>query len=216
MSAVDIAHRAAQVGLRERVGSGLGALLANLPEPESQAAMEAYSRAALPLVAGGQRSAAMLALAYMERVAPGRGASLERALRGVQVDAEAPVVRSPVLRLWGLLADGADPSEATAASASYADALASGDLQVAERSGLMEGASASGREVIGWRKQLAGSACEWCRLVGFERVYNSAETVPFHDRDSCGVAPVLGAESERRAGVGTVLRRELAAPDPRR
>ena len=161
--------------------------------------MEIYVRAAVPIVGGGQQAAARLALAYMGQVAPGRGASLERATRGVLVTAESPVARSPILRVWGALAEGVELPDALAQGGSYAGALASGDLQVAERSGLTEGARATGREITGWRKQLSADPCPWCVKVGAERVYNSAESVPFHERDSCGVSPVLEEETIRIA-----------------
>lgn len=207
MANADERHRLAQTRLSENVRARLAALILALPNPTEQAAMDAYVRAAVPIVGGGQRLAATLALSYMRDVTAARAGSVARATEGVLVTAESPVARSPILRVWGALADGVALAEALDMGGSYAGALASGDLQIAERSGLTEGARASGREITGWRKQLSFSACKWCRKVGAERVYNSAETVPFHDRDHCGVAPILAEETETIATGYRVLRR---------
>lgn len=192
--AQDRRHRQAQHRLAQAVSSALGAVLVSLEEPESQEAMDRYSSEALLIVGGGQRKAAGFALAYVAGLSrpSGRGLppSVERALEGKAVGSESPVVRSPVLHLWGRLAEGEELPLARQSAASYAGGLASGDLQTAERGGLEEGARAGERPLKGWSKELSAGACEWCREVA-RQVYRSSDSVPFHQRDRCAVAPVF-------------------------
>jgi hypothetical protein len=196
-TAVDRAHRRAQRQLGVVVERRLRGLIAGLPEPEAQSAMTLYNRTATPLVAGAQMQSASLAIAYVGRRAkPRRAPSIGRALRGVAIDAASPVATSPILRLWGLVEQGATVSEAQLAAASYAWGLASNDLAVAERGGLEEGGAVAGERVIGWRKEVDPSCCDWCQLVADERIYSSADSVPFHERDQCSVAPVFESEGE--------------------
>jgi hypothetical protein len=202
VSRADTLHRTAQERLAAETARRLAALIGALPEPGEQAAMDAYAPAAARVVAGGQHKAATLGMAYVGRLAPrapGKAApTAERALAGVLVDETSPVARSPVLRMWKRLGEGVDVTEAKREAASYAEELGSNDLQVAERGGLQEAARASGRKIKGWRKVLSSSPCEWCRSVagaegssGQSGRYHQADSVPFHERDQCGVAPVF-------------------------
>jgi hypothetical protein len=192
----DVVHRRAQLALADRVSLALANLIASLPDPESQDAIELYAPSAARIVAGGQERAARFSIAYVAQLAARSSVksppTTERALASVLVSSESPVARSPILRLWGLRADGEALDEATRRASSYAGELATGDLQVAQRAGLEEGARASAKNVRGWRKELSADACEWCRKIasGGGR-YRSAETVPFHARDHCSVAPVF-------------------------
>lgn len=156
--------------------------------------MDAYNRAAAPVVAGGQHRAAQLAVAYIATQAQPRSTpALGVALRDLIVTRASPVTRSPILRLWSLIDDGHAVAEAQGAAGSYAEALASNDLQVAERAGLNEGARVAGERVVGWRKALDPGCCAWCQRLAVG-TYRSAESVPFHERDRCSVAPILKGE----------------------
>jgi hypothetical protein len=197
VAAADRAHRRAQTRLADQLQAALAALIGALPEPRAQTAMELYNRQAVRLVGGGQRRAAQLALAYVGRLVaadPGKApASVGRALAEVAIDGESPVARSPVLRLWSLIDAGERVDQAREAAGSYAGALATGDLQAAERAALAEGARAGEREPIGWTKELSGDACDWCQSVAAD-VYRSPDEVPFHERDRCSVAPIFDRE----------------------
>jgi hypothetical protein len=198
-AADDRKHRRAQERLARETARRLSALIVALPDPEADDALELYGPQAARVVGGGQERSASFAIAYVSKNAPrARGkspASVQRALTDVLVTEESPVARSPVLRLKSSLADGTELSIAQQEAASYAEALSSGDLQAAERGGLSEAARASGRRIHGWRKVLSSSPCEWCsRVASTTGRYKSPETVPFHERDRCGVAPVFESE----------------------
>ena len=195
--AADQVHRRAQVRLAEVTAARLKAVLERLPDPTGQEAMDDYNRAAVPIVAGGQTRAAQVAVGYIATLAaPTRTPSVARAVRGVLVDKDAPVARSPVLRLWKLVEEGSAIADAVTAAGSYAEALASNDLQAAQHAGLEEGASSAGQRIVGWMKELDPECCDWCRLVGEERVYYRADTVSSHERDKCSVRPVFEGEEE--------------------
>jgi hypothetical protein len=185
-------------------------VLARLPlGAEAPDPVTSYGTAALPLVQGSQRQALALAAAYatsaarVRRIERGQAAGpvvtrsidLAAALAPVLATASSASVRSPALRLLGKLAEDVPEAEARATAAGYADQLALGDLQTAQRAGLTAGAEASGARVIGYRKQLHASACAWCQRVGSRSGrYKRADSVPFHSGDRCGVAVVYAGE----------------------
>ena len=195
-------HRRVQRRLDDVTGAKLAAMIAVLDDPTSQEGMDAYNVASARVVGGAQHRSARLALAYMaSRRAFADTPDVARALAPVLVTRESPVTRSPILRVMGLVGEGTAVAEAVAQAGAYARTLVSNDLQVAERAGLGEGARVSGEEIVGWRKNLAPGACEWCRKVsgassagGRLRVYSSPDRVPFHAHDSCSVEPVFAGE----------------------
>lgn len=174
-------------------------LLLRLPEPSTDEAFALYERESARLVGGAQRLSATLAMAYVAQLSPPRDTTppptAERALEGVAVTAASPVTRSPVLRLLARLKEGEEETLARRSAGSYAGELGSGDVQAAERGGLDEAARAGTRRIVGWRKELSPEPCPWCVTIasGGGR-YRRADTVPFHSRDRCGVAPVFADE----------------------
>jgi hypothetical protein len=193
----DRKHRLAQERLADATSRKLSALIFALDDPEADDAIERYAPVAARVVSGGQHRSARFALAYLATTAtraPGKSPpSVTRALDGVLVDESFPVARSPILRLKKRLADGDELALARQSASSYAEELATGDLQAAERGGLDEAARASGKKIRGWRKVLSSEPCDWCRTIASDTTgrYRSAETVPFHARDHCSVAPVF-------------------------
>lgn len=171
-------------------------LLVRLPDPSTDAAFELYAREAARLVGGAQRRSATFAMAYVAQLSPPSSVleppSPERALAGVAVTTSSPVARSPVLRLLARLKEGDAEPLARQAAGSYAGELGTGDLHAATRGGLDEGARAGTRQIRGWRKELGPEPCPWCVTIasGGGR-YHRADTVPFHPRDHCSVAPVF-------------------------
>jgi hypothetical protein len=196
VAALDERHRDRQQELSVRLARSLGLLVATW-ETLSQDELEGYVAAAYPRVAGGQRQAARLAAGYGLTLTrrpgvPTSATDLAGALResAVEVTAESRSLVAPPLRARHLVAEGATLLEAKADAAEYAGQLSGLDLQAAQRVGLEEGVTAGGARVVGYRKQLAGGACDWCRETS-ATVYGSAEAVPFHRNDACSVAPVL-------------------------
>ena len=199
MAAQDRRHRFVQERLQDALQTALMGLLLRLPDPSTEQAFERYAREALRLVGGAQHRSAMFAMAYVAQMSPlrdtGTPPTPERALDGKLVTAVSPVTRSPVLRLLARLKDGEEELLARQSAGSYAGELGSGDLHAAERGGLDEAARAGARRITGWRKELSVDPCPWCVTIaqGGGR-YRRAETVPFHPRDRCGVAPVFADE----------------------
>jgi hypothetical protein len=188
-----------QERLSTALEGALMALLMRLPEPSTEQAFALYEREAVRLVGGAQRRSATFAMAYVAQLSPPSPVleppTADRALEGVAVTAASPVARSPVLRLLARLKDGDDESVARRAAGSYAGELGTGDVQAAERGGLDEAARVGTRRLVGWRKELSPEPCEWCVMIasGGGR-YRRADTVPFHPRDHCSVAPVFADE----------------------
>jgi hypothetical protein len=176
-------------------------MLLGLQDPGTDEAATAYATAAARYVGGGQRRSAQLAIGYLNVLSPppagAQPASVDRALHGTLVGLDSPVATSPLLRLLARLADGDEELVARQAAGSYAGALATGDMQAAQRGGLAEGARVGGRKVRGWRKELSADPCEWCiNIASGGGRYRHPDTVPFHQRDHCGVAPVFADQEE--------------------
>jgi hypothetical protein len=192
----DRRHRLAQERLAAALEQALMLVLMRLPDPSTEQAFALYARQAMRLVGGAQRRSATFAIAYLTQLSPpARGAepaTVARALEGVAVGAESPVTRSPVLRLLARLNEGDEEPLARRAAGSYAGELGTGDVHAAMRGGLDEAARAGQRKIRGWRKDLSAEPCAWCITIaaGGGR-YHRADTVPFHPRDHCGVAPVF-------------------------
>lgn len=194
MAALDRRHRRAQDRLGQTVQAALMGALGGLPDPGSDTSKAVYAAFAVRMVGGAQRRSADLAIGYLAQLSPPSGApaSVGRALAGVTVTSQSPVATSPILRLLSRLAEGDEESVARRAAGSYAGALGSGDVHAAERGGLSEGARAGTRPVRGWRKELGPGACDWCvEIASSGGRYGAPESVPFHERDHCGVAPVF-------------------------
>ena len=141
------------------------------------------------LVSAGQVMSARLAMAFLGatwRVAP-PAVDPARALAPVLVTAETPSATSPIIRVRTRLAEGDPWPAALTVAASYGAGLAIGDVQAAMRRGLDATAEAHRRRVR-WAKDLSASACEWCQDVATQ-TYGSADAVPFHPGDTCGVVP---------------------------
>lgn len=190
MARADLDHHRAQQRLQQLTRAAVNALLLRITLDRSEQVRDAYALQNSRLIAGGQHQAVMFAFAYIAAyAAPQTPPEPARALDGRLVTPETPSALVGLLRLWALLDQDTPEFEARQAAGSYAGGLASGDVLSAQRGGLDEAARVSGRRVR-WRKQLSPDACEWCRTIaaGGAR-YHAADTVPFHLRDRCTVAP---------------------------
>lgn len=195
-------NRSGQRQLANDVAATLSQTLARLPDLSDES-LDHYVKRAYPVLVGGQRASANLAAAYSvalarlerPRAPTSSEVDLVAAMRSadVLVTPESRSLPAPVLRARALVADGQTRAQGLTAASSYAGALASNDLQAAQRVGLQEGAATMSLGVVGYRKDLDADACEWCAEVANE-VYGNADAVPFHDRDRCAVSPVLEGE----------------------
>jgi hypothetical protein len=192
----DEIHRRAQHTLRATTGATVAGMLAQITLERSPQIRDWYAAGTARLVAGGQRAAGTLAVAYIRAILPlVAPVDLDAALALVLMTSESPGAFVGLLRLWRLLDEGLDELRAREQAGSYAATLAMGNMNAAQRAGLGEGARATGRAVK-WRKVAAPGACEWCQLIasGGAR-YSEPGRVPFHTfgRDRCGVAPEFAA-----------------------
>jgi hypothetical protein len=183
----------------EHTQAQLRQLIAELPNPQEQAAMDAYNQLATRVVAGAQTTSARTAMGYLAYLLPAdqpQTVSVERALRGVAVTPKSAVTRSPMLRLWWLLEQGAELEAARVEAGNYAAELATDDLHAAQRGGLDESARSRGDQIDGWRLENNPGACDWCVMVA-PGPFKSADRVPFHAHCRCTPAPIItGAEPE--------------------
>ena len=195
-TALDRSHRARQLVLRQQTGNQLGRLLASLPSFD-QAGVEAYHEPALVAVTAGQRAAATTAAGYaglrVPRPRPRRPVDVDAALArsGLLVTPDSPSVVAPAVHGMALVSQGLTFAAALQAAQSMAYALSSMDMQSALGVGLEEGTSAAGGRITGYRKELSPDACAMCQESDGV-IYESADDVPFHERDTCSVAPVYG------------------------
>jgi len=188
--ALDDTHRRAQRALQDRTGTAVAGLLAAITLERSQQIRDAYATANSRLIAGGQQSAARLALAYIAAYAPPTTPpDLVTALAGTLITPDSPGAFVGLLRLWSLLDQDVPEPQARQQAGSYSANLSGGDLQAAQRAGLDEAARAAGRRPR-WRKDPSPTACAWCQTIasGGAR-YHSADSVPFHQSDHCSVSP---------------------------
>lgn len=197
MSRLGETHRVRQLALREELARRLGVLLGRVVDT-SDTDVAGYIAAAHPLVEGGQRAAASFSAAYGEAGARRASRSSRRrpldvagalGRSGVLVTPSSPSIAAPVLRAMHLSATGTPLVAAVAQAASYAYGLSSNDLQAASSVGMQEGVEASGSRILGYSKDTAPGCCEWCGSWEGE-VFDTADAVPFHARDTCSVAPV--------------------------
>ena len=189
-------HRLAQNRLLDATAALLDVRLRRLEDlGDEQAAL--YVADAVPVVARGQQRAAELAAGYVRVIATSDPERRQRPLElePELVTPETPWMLSPIIRARRELAvtelEGPDAwTAALGIAVAKMRGYVSGDLATAQRHGLERGADASGLRVRGYRKQLSGTACSWCRDVS-QTVYALPSNVPFHERDACSVAPVL-------------------------
>jgi len=191
MSRLDRLHRQAQARLQRSTGRHVASVLGAITlDSRAPVVRDTYARATAGIIAGGQRAAGQLALAYMAVHAPPvTRPDLTRALQGTLITPESPGAIVGLLRLWSLVDQEVDPVTARVEAGSFAANLAEGDLQAAKRAGLDEAERAgdvSGR----WYLEPGPNACDWCQQIADTGArYLDADTVPFHN--SCDCAPAF-------------------------
>lgn len=114
------------------------------------------------------------------------------------VPARSPDPREPFTAMWRAMKEGQSFDEALQVGQSAASQAITSHLNQASRQTGDQWAKASGAKVVGWRRVLDGSSCEWCALVSTQR-YRSSESASFgHHGCGCGVIAIIGERDPGR------------------
>lgn len=158
-----------------------------------EADVAAYAARTLRLHLAAKQTAVSLASAYLSTIA-------QEALVGVPVEsvpALVPDPREPFTALWHQLKAGTPFDEALDAGRSAAEGRSRSQVFRASRQTGDQWAARSGQQVVGWRRVLTGSSCEWCAVVSTQR-YKTAESADFgHTNCVIGSTVVRSATARR-------------------
>lgn len=167
----------------------------------SEADVDRFLGATLPVVDAGQRRTVSLTDAYLARVARRRAVGLVADdLIGSAVrngTDPAVVYRRPFVQLWSALKAGTQFSDAMNAAGARAAQSAATDVSLTMRASAdaFDAQAEFESRVIGWERVLDPDACAFCATASTQR-YNSANLSPIHLNCQCGIAPVF-AENDR-------------------
>lgn len=166
----------------------------------SEADVDRFLGATLPVVDAGQRRTVSLTDAYLARVARRRAVGLVADdLIGSAVrngTDPAVVYRRPFVQLWSALKAGTQFSDAMNAAGARAAQSAATDVSLTMRASADAfDAQAEESRIIGWERVLDPDACAFCATASTQR-YKSANLEPLHANCQCGIAPVF-AENDR-------------------
>lgn len=166
----------------------------------SEADVDRFLGATLPVVDAGQRRTVSLTDAYLARVARRRAVGLVADdLIGSAVrngTDPADVYRRPFVQLWSALKAGTQFSDAMNAAGARAAQSAATDVSLTMRASADAfDAQAEESKIIGWERVLDPDACAFCVTASTQR-YKSANLEPLHANCQCGIAPVF-AENDR-------------------
>ena len=166
----------------------------------SEADVDRFLGATLPVVDAGQRRTVSLTDAYLARVARRRAVGLVADdLVGSAVrngTDPADVYRRPFVQLWSALKAGTQFSDAMNAAGARAAQSAATDVSLTMRASADAfDAQAEESKIIGWERVLDPDACAFCVTASTQR-YKSANLEPLHANCQCGIAPVF-AENDR-------------------
>lgn len=141
-----------------------------------------------------------LASGYVSLMTDGEIATVSRP--AITADPEIPF-----LRHWRGLNEGKLWEQSVEEAAGGVGEYSSDVVQSTARKASDEAAT---EQVVGWRRTLTGSSCEWCALVSTQR-YRTAESADFgHANCDCGVTPITGDVDPGRV-INSDLLKELKA-----
>lgn len=166
----------------------------------SEADVDRFLGATLPVVDAGQRRTVSLTDAYLARVARRRAVGLvadDLVGSAVRNGTDPAVVyRRPFVQLWSALKAGTQFSDAMNAAGARAAQSAATDVSLTMRASADAfDAQAEESRIIGWERVLDPDACAFCATASTQR-YKSANLEPLHANCQCGIAPVF-AENDR-------------------
>lgn len=181
--------------------------------PVTDADLERWLRAAVPLMQGAQRASAVSAVGYLD--AYGRIAGYPQQL-DVDIDAvlaglrdgigPAEVYTRPVITVRKGISDGREVVDALRLGGERLRATASTDVMLAGREAGRE-AMGQMRHVVGYRRTVNPGACRYCLLCSTQR-YHVRDLQPCHANCKCSPvgAPIYGDRDP-----GQILNRDLHA-----
>jgi hypothetical protein len=183
--------------IRAVLGDAAVALWDAIEDPGELASINAYADTMARLSAGAQRAMAESLAGYLQ-VATGDTDDEWDAdeLVGEAVrEEEGGLARGwsiPAFSMWKALGQGMSYAEAHAQAREDVRVQAETDLALAQRESMRELAGALD-PVIGYRRIVGGSECEFCTLIS-DRLYHDDDLMPVHPNCNCGVLPVLRLE----------------------
>ena len=180
-----------------RSTSGAVAVRFDRIETHNQPAMRDYTAAAATLTLAGQRRAAALTAAYLQRAL---GSPIE-----LDPDQHIGIaVRGGVTleEVYGRAFAPVFASDDIAEGRRRIVTAAQTSVQLAMRSAATA-AMTDQPKVVGYRRVLNGVSCGFCAAASTRR-YKRAELLPLHQRCDCTVAPIVGDDDP-----GAVINQEL-------
>lgn len=157
--------------------------------------VDGFARQVAPLIAAAQEQAAVATNAYMAAVTGNQ--SMLAVSTGETLGSVPPAVREPFISVWTNLQAGHPVSVSLEAGEARVASMVSDAVMGAHRlqvDACVSRATSGGARVVGYRRVLSGTACEFCVTVSRQR-YHTAESAHFgHGKAPCRctVAPIVG------------------------
>lgn len=195
------AHRIAQARLGRQAVSLMGAAWRIIDPSDLDGTVEAWLRAAVPIIRAQRTSSTRLAAAYYRRfrVLEARTTSQFVPPLAERIGAErtiASLTATGPARVRAATARGATIAQASRAGLAGAAGAAQRLTLDAGRSTISQATAADPR-ALGWARALSGNACPFCQMLASRGPAYSEESVAFeaHDRCSCGAEPVYSTDA---------------------
>jgi hypothetical protein len=190
-------HQAQLLTIRDRTVTVARRLWSVLAIDPTDAALDGWMQAALPLVESAMRTTTAASLNYVPTyVAAAQGVApvpstldVAEFLRPRGVDM-ADVLRRPFVTMRTALADGASLARARELGEQRATQIAATDPMLSARAASSESMRLEPR-VVGFRRVPDAGACSFCRLAATQR-YRDVDLMPMHVSCGCSVAPIIG------------------------
>lgn len=195
------AHRIAQARLGRQAVSLMGAAWRIIDPADLDGTVEAWLRAAVPIVRAQHSGSARLAAAYYRRFRALEARTTSQFLPPLaeRVSVErtiASLTTTGPARVRAATARGATIAQASRAGLVGAAGAAQRLILDAGRNTIAQATTADPR-ALGWARALSGNACAFCQMLASRGPAYSEESVAFeaHDRCSCGAEPVYSTDA---------------------
>ena len=175
--------------VRDRSGTATARAWDKLPG-YNRRNVPAFAETIAPILTGARDASVALSAAFYATIGEVEAPAVDPAAVGAVWDPEEPFVAH-----WRALAAGNQWVDAIASGRARAEAVA---FDTVQSSGRRTGDAVLAESVVGWRRVLTGTSCEWCRLVSTQR-YITAESADFgHGRCDCTAVPIMGTDDPGR------------------